>query len=89
MTATVDTLQHRITLSPRTDPRQRSVLAYELVGTSGLRVHGVQGADSIDVTLRRSIQERCFACCVRRPPSSPFPAIRLIGAWRVWQLLVE
>jgi hypothetical protein len=60
MSATVDTVQHRITLSPRTDPRQKRVLQYEPIGTSGLRVHGVQGADTIDVTLRRLDPKKAF-----------------------------
>jgi hypothetical protein len=60
MTAAVDTLQHRITLLSGTDPRQRSVLAYEPLGTGGLRVRGVQGADSIDVTLRRLDPSKVF-----------------------------
>ena len=35
-----------------------------------------------------SIHRRCFACCVRRSPWSPFPAIRLVGAWRARQLKI-
>jgi hypothetical protein len=53
LAATIDTMQHRITLSSPTDPRQKSALTYEQLGTTRLGVHGVHGADSIDVTLRR------------------------------------
>jgi len=55
--ATVDTVAHRLTLSPRDNSRISGVLAYEQLPDSGLRILGKLVAYSVDVTLRR-IDER-------------------------------
>ena len=58
--AAVDTVRQRITLSSRADARIRSVMAYEPLAAGGLRVRGVQGTDTIDVTLRRLDHRKLF-----------------------------
>jgi hypothetical protein len=60
LTAAVDTLQHRVTLSSQADARIKSVMAYEPLGAGGLRLQGVHGADTLDVTLRRLNERRLF-----------------------------
>jgi hypothetical protein len=55
--ATVDTVAHRLTVSPRDNSRIAGVLAYEQLPDSGLRIRGKLVVDSIDVTLRR-VDER-------------------------------
>jgi acyl-CoA reductase-like NAD-dependent aldehyde dehydrogenase len=58
--ATVDTVQHRITLSSRGDARVKHVIAYATLADNGLRLWGVQDADTVDVTLRRLDHQKLF-----------------------------
>jgi hypothetical protein len=58
--ATVDTMGHRLTLSPRDNSRISGVLAYEQLPDSGLRIRGKLVRDSVDVTLRRVDERMMF-----------------------------
>ena len=58
--ATVDTVAHRLTLSPRDNSRISGVLAYEQLPDSGLRIRGKLVVGSVDVTLRRLDERLMF-----------------------------
>jgi hypothetical protein len=60
LNAVIDTVQHRVTLSSRDGSRIRSTLTYERLAGGALRMRGLQGADSIGVSLRRLDERKLF-----------------------------